>query len=63
MLDAQNVLCCFGKSLEKAEVLAIRPRSIGIAEYQDTYIISFLKAPNPAANDAMVSWVHALKDL
>ena len=63
ILDAQNILCCFGKSLEKAEVLAVRPRAIGIAEYQDSYIISFLKAPNPAANDAMVTWVTSLKDL
>jgi len=63
ILDAQNVLCCFGKSLESAEMLAIRPRSIGIAEYQDSYVISFLKAPNPAANDAMSAWTTSLKDL
>ena len=63
MLDAQNILCCFGKNLENAEVLAVRPRSIGIAEYQDKYIISFLKAPNPAATDDMVAWTQALKDL
>jgi len=62
ILDAQNVLCCFGKNLENAEVMAVRPRSIGIVERQDEYIISFLKAPNPAANDAMVAWTEALAD-
>ena len=63
LLDAQNILCCFGKNLENAEMLAVRPRSIGIAEYQDSYVISFLKAPNPAANDAMSAWTTSLKDL
>jgi len=60
ILDAQEILCCFGKDLSNPEVLAIRPRSIGIVERQDDYVISFLKAPNPAANDAMLNWVKAL---
>lgn len=63
ILDAQEVLCCFGKDLSNPEVLAVRPRAIGIAELQDEYIISFLKAPNPAATQAMLSWTTSLKDL
>ncbi len=63
ILDAQNILCCFGKDLSNAEVLAVRPRSIAIVEYQDNYVISFLKAPNPAANEAMLKWVKVLQDL
>ena len=63
ILDAQEVLCCFGKDLNNPEVLAVRPRAIGIAELQDEYVISFLKAPNPAAQEAMVSWTTSLKDL
>lgn len=63
ILDAQEILCCFGKDLSNPEVLAVRPRAIGIAELQDEYVISFLKAPNPAATEAMVSWTTSLKDL
>ncbi len=62
ILDAQNILCCFGKDLKDPEVLAVRPRSIAIVEYQDEYVISFLKAPNPAANEAMTKWTKALQD-
>jgi len=58
--DAKNIICCFGKSLLKAEVLAVRPRSIGIAEMSDGFVISFLEAPNPDANTTMESWVKSI---
>jgi len=60
ILDAKNVICCFGKELPSPEMLAVRPRSIGIAEKADSFVISFLEAPNPAANDAMISWTESL---
>ena len=62
ILDAKNILFCFGKELLVPEVLAVRPRSIGIAERKDDFVISFLKAPNPAANEAMATWTESLRD-
>lgn len=58
--NAKNVLCCFGKQLPKPEVLAVRPRSIGVAELEDSYVVSFLEAPNPEANAAMEKWVKGI---
>jgi len=58
--DAKNIICCFGKVLPKAEVLAVRPRSIGVAELSDSFVVSFLEAPNPEANSAMESWVKGI---
>jgi len=57
---AKNIICCFGKKLPKAIVLAVRPRSIGVADMGDGFVISFLEAPNPEANAAMESWVKAI---
>lgn len=57
---AKNIICCFGKSLPKPVVLAVRPRSIGVAELDDRFVISFLEAPNPDANAAMENWVKAV---
>ena len=57
---AKNLLCCFGKVLPKPEVLAVRPRAIGVAEMEDAFVISFLEAPNPDANKAMEQWVKGL---
>jgi hypothetical protein len=60
ILDAKNILCCFGKVLPKPEVLAIRPRSIGVAEMAESFVVSFLEAPNPDANAAMEKWVKGI---
>jgi hypothetical protein len=60
ILDAKNIICCFGKELPKANLLAVRPRSIGVAELKDEFVISFLEAPNPVANSAMESWVKSI---
>lgn len=60
---AKNLLCCFGKMLPKPEVLAVRPRAIGVADMGDRFTISFMEAPNPDANNAMESWVKGIENL
>ena len=42
-------------------VLAVRPRSIGIVDCGDKFIINFMEAPMKPANEAMESWATALK--
>jgi hypothetical protein len=42
-------------------VLAVRPRSIGIVDVGDHFVISFMDAPMKAANEAMQAWALALK--
>jgi hypothetical protein len=42
--------------------MAVRPRSIGIADMGDRYVISFMDAPMKAANDAMQAWTLALRN-
>ena len=60
--DAKNLICCFGKVLPKPEVLAVRPRAIGVAEMAESFVISFLEAPNPDANAAMEKWVKGIAE-
>lgn len=59
--DAKNIVFCFGVSLPSPEVLALRPRSIGVAELSDRFVISFLEAPMPVANTAMEEWARGLR--
>ena len=61
--DAKNIICCFGKKLPKPVVLAVRPRSIGVADMGDSFVVSFLEAPNPEANSAMEEWVKRIVNL
>lgn len=41
-------------------MLAVRPRSIGIAETETGFIVSFMEAPMAIANDTMESWVKGV---
>ena len=58
---AKNIIFCFGKELPTPEVLAVRPRSIGVCELEDSYVINYLEAPNEAANDTMEKFILDLK--
>ncbi len=60
LIAARNLVFCFGIALPKAVMMAVRPRSIGVAEYADHFVISFLEAPMPMANQAMESWAKSL---
>jgi len=60
MSDAKNIIFCFGKELVNPMVLAVRPRSIGVADMGDNFVLSFLEAPNPAANQSMTSWCKSI---
>ena len=57
---AKNIIFCFGKELPTPEVLAVRPRSIGVCELEDSFVVSFLEAPNDAANKTMEDFVKSL---
>ena len=39
---AKNIVFCFGKELPTPEVLAVRPRSIGVCEMKDSFVVNFL---------------------
>ncbi len=55
--DAQNIIFCFGWEIPSADPIAVRPRSIGITEQQDNFVVNFMEAPNPVAQEIMINWV------
>jgi lipase chaperone LimK len=60
ILDARHIIFCFGKALESPLVMGMRPRSIGISELSDRFVIAFQQAPKAMANEAMELWVKGL---
>jgi hypothetical protein len=42
--------------------MATRPKSIGVVELADRFVITFLEAPMPMANSIMESWVMSIGD-
>ena len=57
---AKNIVFCFGKEIPTPEVLAVRPRSIGVCELEDSFVVNFLEAPNDTANKTMEDFVKSL---
>ncbi len=62
IVDAKNALCCFGFKLNDPSVMALRPRSIGVVEMRDKFVINFLEAPMPRANEALEKWAKELRN-
>lgn len=58
--DAKNIVFCFGPKLPDPKVMAVRPRSIGVAETDNGFTLTFLEAPMPPINEKMEGWVKAL---
>jgi len=58
--DAQNVIFCFGSAIPDTKILAARPRSIGICEFDDKYVVEFIEAPKNELNELMESWAKSL---
>ncbi|UHD15133.1 DUF6858 family protein [Thiocapsa bogorovii] len=58
---ARNLVFCFGITLPNPQALAMRPRSIGIAETDDGFVVTFIELPMPVANAAMEDWAMRLR--
>ncbi len=58
---AKNIIFCFGLTLPEPQVMAVRPRSIGVVETHVGFVISFMEAPMPIANRVMETWTKALR--
>lgn len=60
--DAKEIVFCFGVALPNPHVLAVRPRSIGVADMGDHFHVTFLEPPMEVATKEMEAWVKALAD-
>lgn len=63
LVAAVDIVFCFGFAIPNPQVLAVRPRSIGIAELGEKFVISFMEAPMQPANQAMEAWTLALRNV
>ena len=60
ILDAKNIVFCFGAAIPNSKILAVRPRSIGIAELKDSFMIEFMEAPKEKLHNVMQSWAKEI---
>jgi hypothetical protein len=59
---AKNLVFSFGITLPDPHVLAVRPRSIGVAETETGFFVTFMEAPMPVANAIIEDWAKGLRD-
>ena len=60
IIDAQNVIFCFGPKIPNPQILAVRPRSIAVVETKANFVISFMEAPNEMMSEKMENWVKEI---
>ncbi len=53
---AISIVFCFGITLPDPKAMATRPRTIGLADLGDRWLITFLEAPMPVVNAALERW-------
>jgi hypothetical protein len=58
---AKNILFCFGPMIPSAYMMALKPRSIGVSETEDGFVIAFAEAALPMANKVMTEWAESVK--
>lgn len=61
MKDIQNIIFCFGPQIPNLDIIAVRPRSIGVTELADSFVINFMEAPGAMPNQVMQQWVSSLR--
>jgi len=60
LIDAKNIIFCFGPSIPNTKILAVRPRSIAVCEFEDKIIIEFMEAPREEIHQIMQDWAKGL---
>ena len=61
ILAAKNLVFCFGLTLADPGALGLRPRSIGVCELTDRFVLSYMQAPMPVANTVIRGWLESLR--
>ena len=60
ILNAKHIIFCFGITLPEPQMMAVRPRSIGVVELKNSFFITFMEPPMPVANVAMEQWAKGI---
>ncbi|WP_297434415.1 DUF6858 family protein [Sulfurimonas sp.] len=61
IVNAKNLLFCFGHTIKNIEILVFRPKSIAICETKESFVLEFLETPRPEVNAWMQSWIKELQ--
>ena len=58
--DAKNIVFCFGNAIPNTKILAVRPRTLAVAELENSFMIEFMEAPKEEIHLLMKVWTKGL---
>ena len=58
----RSLVFCFGRTWPGPACMALPPRSTGVCELSDRFVITFAEAPRPVANLAMERWAESIAE-
>lgn len=61
MNDALMIIFCFGQKLPSPQMMAPRPRSIGVSDMGEEFVMTFLEAPVETINQKILGWIEAIR--
>jgi len=62
IIEAKEIIFCFGQKLLNATIVAVRPRAIGVVDRGEDLVINFMEAPNEPSTNTMIAWIEELKN-
>ncbi len=62
IINAKNIIFCFGLEIQNPDVLAVRPRSIGVCEKENSFVINFQVAPSEAVTETIKEYIKEIKE-
>jgi len=58
--DAKNIVFCFGNAIPNTKILAVRPRTLAVAELKDSFAIEFMEAPKEKIQELLIAWTKEI---
>ncbi len=61
LINAKNLIFCLGKDIPSSKLMSVKPRAIGISEFEDKFELGILEVPNEEAHVTLQSWIMEIK--
>ena len=58
--NAKNIVFCFGAEIPNTKILAVRPRTLGIAELEKSFVIEFMEVPKEKIQILVEAWTKEI---
>lgn len=60
MINAKNIIFCLGKDIPSSKMMSVKPRVIGISEFEDKFEFGMLEVPNEANHETIECWIKEI---